>query len=253
MDVQGRTAIVTGTSGGIGSAIAEAFLAAGARVLGVDKAAAPPATSRGPLYCGLELDLTEPDAAVRIIEECEDRLGPPDILINNAGIGDARPILETTDADFERYLTVNLKVPFALCREVIRRMIPRGGGAIVNISSSYAIIGATSSAGYTPTKGGVAALTRYLAPEHGRDGIRTNAVAPGTVATPLNAKRREDAHYQRMWFETCPIGRAAEPSEIAEAVLYLASDRASYINGVVLPVDGGWMSTKVMPRPVEAQ
>jgi 3-oxoacyl-[acyl-carrier protein] reductase len=169
--------------------------------------------------------------------------------VNNAGIGNAKSILDTTDETFDRYLAINLKVPFALCREGVASIQGRGG-VIVNIASVFGIVVAAAIAAYAPTKAGVIGLTLDLAAEFGRDGIRVNAVAPGAVRTPLTQDRLDnDAWFRKMNFETCPLERAAEPREIADAILYLASDRASYVTGVVLPVDGGWSITKVVPRP----
>lgn len=246
MDLSTKTAIVTGTSSGIGAAIATAFLEAGATVLGVDRS---DASIEHAAYSHRALDLTADNAATVILSDCENRFGPPDILVNNAGIGAARSILETSDADFERYLAVNLKAPFALCREVIRSMQGRGG-AIVNIASVFGMIGAAESAAYVPTKAGIIGLTRCLATEFGRDGIRVNAVAPGTIETPLTADRiAKDTWFGRMNFDTTPAGRLGKPTEIADAVLFLASDHASFITGVTLPVDGGWSMAKFAPHP----
>jgi len=186
---------------------------------------------------------------LRVLATCEERFGPVDILVNNAGIGNAKSILDTTDETFDRYLAINLKVPFALCREGVASIQGRGG-VIVNIASVFGIVVAAAIAAYAPTKAGVIGLTLDLAAEFGRDGIRVNAVAPGAVRTPLTQDRLDnDAWFRKMNFETCPLERAAEPREIADAILYLASDRASYVTGVVLPVDGGWSITKVVPRP----
>lgn len=247
MRLDGKTALVTGTSSGIGAAIATTFLASGARVFGVDRQ--PPLTPFEGDFQHMDADLSEPNIASRIFAACSQAFGSPDILVNNAGIGNARSILDTSDADFDRYLTINLKAPFALCREAVMSMRGRGG-SIVNIASVFGIVGAAGSAAYVPTKSGIIGLTRNLAAEFGRDGIRVNAVAPGTIATPLTRERIEsDEWFRKMNYETCPLERAGEPSEIADAVLYLVSDRATFVTGVVLPVDGGWSITKVAPRP----
>ena len=175
--------------------------------------------------------------------------GSVHILVNNVGIGNARSILDTSDNEFDRYLTINLKAPFAFCREAVKTMAGRDG-AIINIASVFGIIGAAQSAAYVPTKSGIIGLTRNLAAEFGRDGIRVNAVAPGLIATPLTRERlNENEWFRKTMIETCPLGRAGDPAEIADAVLYLASDRSSFVNGVVLPVDGGWSITKVVPPP----
>jgi NAD(P)-dependent dehydrogenase (short-subunit alcohol dehydrogenase family) len=247
MRLDGKVALVTGTSSGIGAAIAKTFVAAGARVFGVDRQ--PPLVGLSGDFYHMNADLAEAGIAPRIFAECTERFGSVDILVNNAGIGNARSILDTSDNEFDRYLTINLKAPFALCREAVKTMAGRGG-AIINIASVFGIIGASQSAAYVPTKSGIIGLTRNLAAEFGRDGIRVNAVAPGLIATPLTRERlNENEWFRKTMIETCPLGRCGDPAEVADAVLYLASDRSSFVHGVVLPVDGGWSITKVVPRP----
>ncbi|MDM0116115.1 SDR family oxidoreductase [Variovorax sp. J22R133] len=249
MRLKDKIAIVTGTSSGIGSAVAALFVEEGAYVLGVARRASegPAASER---FHALELDLGVPGAAEQVVKACVDRFGAPDILINNAGRGNAKALLDTTDEDLLAYCQVNLFAPFALCRSAIPLMRKRGG-SIVNISSSYGIVGAAKSSAYVPTKAAIIGMTRNMATEFGRDGIRVNAVAPGLINTPLVQERlKSDAWFRKMQLETNPMQRPGEAIEIAKVCLFLASDDASFVNGVVLPVDGGWTMAKSLPEPM---
>jgi len=246
----GKSAVVTGTSSGIGRAIAAAFLREGAKVLGVDRAASPEELDSDRGFVGLALDLTEAGAADRVVAVATRAHGPVDVVVNNAGIGNARPILDTSDEDLERYFRVNLAAPFSLCRSAIASMRGRGG-AIVNVASVFGMTGAAHSSSYSATKAGLAGLTRQLAAEHGRDGIRVNAVAPGLIATPLSEERiASNPWFRRMMIEGCPMGRAGRAEEIAEVCAFLASDAASFVSGIVMPVDGGWSTAKFLPQPL---
>ena len=246
MNMHDKVVVVTGSTSGIGKAATEKFLKLGAKVLGIGSSVR--ASGSGDRFHEIRIDLASAGAAEAVFEECDRRFGTVDVLVNNAGIGNASSILDTSDDDLERYLLINLKAPFALCREALQRMVPRGSGVIVNVSSVYGLIGAASSSAYSASKAGLIGLTRNLAAEFGRDGIRANAVAPGTTATPINADRLINARWMYgMWMDTTPLGRPGNPAEVA--IAFLASDESSYINGVVLPVDGGWSSTKVVPKP----
>ncbi|MBK9133312.1 MAG: SDR family oxidoreductase [Betaproteobacteria bacterium] len=243
---------MTGTSSGIGFAIAELFIAEGASVLGVDREPAPEIQLRAKAFRSMTVDLSEPQAAERIVATCIEGLGMPDILVNNAGIGNAKPVLQTTDAELARYFAVNVIAPFGLCRAVIPVMRGRGG-AIVNVASVSGLVGTAQSAGYGESKAAVAAMTRNLATEFGRDGIRVNAVAPGLVVTPLTRERASrNTWFKRMYYDHSPMGRDGLAQELAHPCLFLASDEASYVNGVVLAVDGGWSIAKYLPDPAVA-
>ena len=245
--LQGKTALITGTSSGIGKAIAEVFLREGAGVIGVDRQAAPPELLDRKGYSSITLDLSDRKECNKLFDECVRRFGYVDILVNNAGIGNATTITSTSDEDLDRYLEIDLGAPFRLCRAAVSAMRPRGG-AIVNITSVYALGGVSGSAGYATAKAALVSLTRQLATEFGRDGIRVNAVAPGPIATPLTKERLEkNPRFRQVMIEACPLGRTGRPEEIAEVCAFLASDAASYVNGVILPVDGGWLDARVLP------
>lgn len=247
----GRIAIITGTSSGIGLATANLFLDAGAKVLGADCAPPEAVLMLRPGFVAHVADLTESGAADATVAACAEAFGDVDVLINNAGMGNARPILETSDEDLARYLALNLVAPFAMARACIRVMQKRGG-AIVNMASAFGVIGAASSAAYVPTKAAMIGLTHQLATEYGRDGIRVNAVAPGLIETALTADRlATNPWFRRMMLDGCPMARAGSALDVAQACLFLASDAAGFINGVVLPVDGGWSSSKFLPKPLE--
>ena len=252
MRIDDKVAIVTGSSSGIGLAITRRFLDAGGRVFGVDRSAADASVSGRNGFHHLTLDLTEKGAPEAAVQACASDLGPVDILINNAGIGNAKPLLETTDEDLYRYIAINLAAPFALCRSAIGRMRGRGG-CVVNMASVFGIVGVANSAAYGVTKGAIAQMTRQFAPEFGRDGVRVNAIAPGLIASPLTAERiAAKGWFRNSFIDASPLGRAGEADEIAQAALFLSSPAAAFITGVVLPVDGGWSAAKMLPDPATA-
>ena len=249
MRLAGKIAIVTGAASGIGLATAKLFAAEGARVLGADIQDFPADIVATPGFQGLRIDLTEQGAENAVFGACAQAFGTPDILFNNAGIGNSKPILETDDAALHRYLAANLAAPFRLAREAVRVMRGRGG-AIVNTASIFGMRGAASSSAYGPTKAAMIGMTMQLATEYGRDGIRVNAIAPGLIATAMTRERLEtNAFFREQMIGRTPLGFPGAPEDIAEACLFLASDAARFVTGVVLPVDGGWSAAGYMPAP----
>ena len=255
-----RSAIITGSSSGIGRAIATRLAADGFWVLLAD-------VRRDPLTGGTPTDeviaasggaceYARADVSAR--EDCErlvalavERTGSLDVLVNNAALAGAhsKPLLETGDDDFDAIMAVNLRGPFMLCRAAVRQMVaqpPRDGdgtrGRIINITSQHGMVGAPGHSAYAVSKGGLVQLTRQVAVEHGRDGIICNAVAPGKIVTGTPGDLSRDTESAAYVRGRTPFGRLGEPDDVAAAVAFLASADASYISGVNLMVDGGWMA-----------
>jgi NAD(P)-dependent dehydrogenase (short-subunit alcohol dehydrogenase family) len=240
----GRVCIVTGGSQGIGEACARRFAREGAQVVIADVADAPGqalAAELGALYVHCDVgDKAQVDALVAATLRAHGRI---DVLVNNAGIFKAADFLEVTEADFDAVLRVNLKGSFLLGQAVAREMAKAGKGSIVNMSSVNAVLTIPTIASYNVSKGGINQLTRVMALALADKGIRVNAVAPGTIATELAAKAvlTSDEAKARILSRT-PMKRLGEPSEVADAVAYLASDAASYVTGEIVVVDGGRMT-----------
>lgn len=185
----------------------------------------------------------------RLVAHAVARTGSLDVLVNNAVLAGAhsKPLLETSDDDFDAIMAVNLRGPFMLCREAIRQMLtqpPRGDarGRIVNITSQHGMVGSPGHSAYAVSKGGLAQLTRQIAVEHGSDGIICNAVAPGKIVTGAVGDLSQDPDGLAYVRSRTPFGRLGEPQDVAVAVAFLASDAAAYISGINLMVDGGWMA-----------
>lgn len=238
-----KVAIVTGAGSGIGRAITLAFAREGARVLAVDRdpsglattiaAAAKPVTP-------VQGDVTDPQLPGTLRAALRD-LGQLDILVNNAGIGGGGDVEHTSDDDLRRYLEVNVVGLFRLSRFAVEEMKPRRRGAILNLASVYSVMGASHSAGYSTSKGAVAAFTRQLATDYGPHGIRVNALGPGLIETPLTAERiRTQAWRRRVAIDQIPLQRVGQPEDVAAAAVFLCSDEAGFITGELLKVDGGW-------------
>ncbi|HEY8653732.1 MAG TPA: SDR family oxidoreductase [Dermatophilaceae bacterium] len=247
LSLEGKLAVVTGASQGIGLAIAECLARAGADIIGVS------------------YDMTEGESDVRTVVEEQGRTFTPmradfsvreqvtalaaelakrkvDILVNNAGSIRRAPAAVHTDEDFDYVVDVNLRSAFILSREVGRSMMSRGQGKIINTASLLSFQGGVDVPGYTSSKSAIAGLTKALANEWAPLGVNVNAVAPGYVATANTYDLRQDAARSKEILERIPAGRWAEPSDIAGAVLFLCSHAADYIHGIILPVDGGWLA-----------
>jgi NAD(P)-dependent dehydrogenase (short-subunit alcohol dehydrogenase family) len=244
--LDGKVCVITGAAGGIGAETARLFMQEGAKVAGVDVAGG----SEG--HLDLECDVTDPGDVESMFSRAREELGRIDVLFNNAGIspGDDGSVLETGLEAWQRVQDVNLKSVFLCCKYGIPHLLEAGGGSVINTASFVAVMGAaTSQISYTASKGGVLALSRELGVELARRGVRVNALCPGPVNTPLlqelYAKDPEQAARRLVHV---PMGRFAEPREIAQGALFLASDDSSYVTASTFLVDGGLASAYVTPE-----
>lgn len=170
--------------------------------------------------------------------------GRLDYLINNAGIGSPKPVHETDDETLDYFLGLMLRAPFRLAREALKVM--GSGASIVNVSSTYAVLGGLRGGAYSAAKAGLVGLTTHMAAQYGSAGIRSNAVAPGVIPTPMIAHRLDDEKFQRMNYDMTPSGRHGTVEDVANAIFFLCSPAAGWINGQLLAIDGGWSSTKFL-------
>jgi gluconate 5-dehydrogenase len=245
--LDGRHAVVTGGGRGIGAAIARALGEHGAAVLIAEQDAArgdgaADALRRDGIEAhAIAVDVTRPGDVERMFDEAGTRLGGFDILVNNAGMSQRTAAEDYPDADLERMIALNLTAVFACMRSAARRWIASGTpGAIVNLGSFASVVADPLSAPYAATKGAVLQLTRTCAVEWAPHGIRVNAIGPGYTRTDMTAPAMGEPDTLAKIRERTPLGRAAEPHEIAPAAVYLASEAASYVTGHLLMVDGGW-------------
>jgi dihydroanticapsin dehydrogenase len=243
----GRRAVITGAAAGIGRATAQRLADEGARVLlvDVDPAVEEAAAAIAPAGCaaGVVADVSLPGAVERVAELAVERLGGVDTLVNNAAIHRVGPVDELSLEDWEATFAVNVRSCFLTTRALVPELRRAGGGAIVNTTSQVALRGAPGATAYAASKGAVISFTRSLARELAPDGIRVNAICPGWVATPFNDPvvtllGGSQAHASLVR-ESVPLGRQAEPHEIAAGTLFLVSAAASYMTGQVLTIDGG--------------
>lgn len=246
-------AIITGAAQGIGRATLQRFVRAGARVLACDQKAdeleeARASSGQPERVRTLAQDITAPSAPADALAAALGAFGRVDWLVNNAGIGNAKPADQTSDAEWDRFLDVNLRAAFRYARAVLPRLEPERG-AIVHVASIFGILGNPGSAPYAASKAALIGLTRQMAADYGPRGIRINAVAPGVVPTQLSQERlSNDAYYRRLVAEPTPFVRLGRPQDIANAVWFLCSDEAAFVNGHTLVVDGGWSVTNYVPR-----
>jgi len=252
--LDGKVAVITGAGGGMGREAALLFCEEGARVCvaDVDADAAQKTASEAGDAFAIKVDVSDSDSVRVMYEQTAERYGGIDVLYNNAGISppDDDSILETEPDAWQRVQDVNTKGVYLCCKHGIPHLLERGGGSVINVASFVALVGAaTSQISYTASKGAVLALSRELAVQFARQGIRVNALCPGPVETPLLLRIFGDdpAAYERRRVHL-PMGRLAKPREIVNAALFLASDESSYVNGATFLVDGGLTAAYVTPE-----
>jgi NAD(P)-dependent dehydrogenase (short-subunit alcohol dehydrogenase family) len=234
-----RTVIVTGARGGIGEATARKFMKLGDRVYGTDLAFGETPHDFIEVIC----DVTDPDAVRGLVERAVSETGRIDVLVNNAGIRVEADVINTTIEEWDRMMAVNLTAVFLGCKFALPHMLKQASGAIVNVASAAGLNPLPNRAAYCANKAGVIGLTRQMALQYARQGVRVNAVCPGSTLTPFArdamAKTGDPAAAEAAVSERLPIGRFGRPEEIANAIAYFASDEASFITGSILDVDGG--------------
>ena len=250
--MKGRVALVTGAGSGIGRATSLVFAREGAKVMAVDLTDGPMQETvnlivgGGGEASGMTADVSKAEEVQRMVSETVSRFGRIDAAFNNAGIhtGTRIPFHEYPEDEWDRVIGVNLKGVWLCIKYELPQMLVQGGGAIVNTSSVAGLVASSGTSAYTASKHGVAGLTKSAAMDYARQGIRVNAVAPGVIMTPMmdlimesNNTPQDELHNDQ------PIGRMGKPEEIAEVVVWLCTDAASYVTGHVFPIDGGYMAT----------
>ena len=246
--LDGKVALVTGAGRGLGQAMAIALAEAGADVAGLDilplddTAARVQALGRRFLPLNTNLLKAHAEDMTKVVEQVVDGLGSLDILINNAGIIRRAPVLEFTEKDWDDVIQINLKAVFLISQAAGQVMAERGKGKIINIASMLSFQGGIRIPSYTASKSGVAGLTRLFANELAAKGLNVNAIAPGYMATDNTAPLRADANRAPAILSRIPAGRWGEPVDLMGAVVFLASSASDYMNGAIVPVDGGWLT-----------
>lgn len=244
-----EVAIITGAGGGIGLATAKQLHATGMAIVGIGRdpgklAALEEVIPDPDRVATLSVDIADDAAPQAIVGLALERFGRIDFLINNAGLGSPKPLHETDDESLDRFLGVMLRAPFRLARDAIVHMKP--GAAIINVTSTFAVVGGRRGGAYSAAKGGLTALTLHIACEYGAQGIRANCVAPGVTLTDMVSSRLDDKGFRRMNIDMTPAQRLGTVDDVASTIAFLCSPGGAHINGQTIVVDGGWSSTKYL-------
>jgi len=254
MRLKDKVSLITGAASGIGKATALVFAREGAKVMCADinaegaEAVARQIADTGGEAASIKVDVAVEAEVKEMVSQTVARWGRLDVLYNNAGIGYGMPVTHVTEEDWDRLMDINLKGVFFGCKHAIPEMLKNGGGSIVSTASDAGLVGTAMLSPYCASKGGVVLFTKSLAVEWGAMGIRVNCVCPGVIRTPildpfLATAQAAGATAEEVWARMArvhPVGRVGEPEEVGRAVAFLASDEASFITGVALPVDGGF-------------
>lgn len=244
--LDGKVAIVTGANKGLGQGIAVALAQAGAHIAGVSREAADQTRSLvealGVKFINVQADLGSIEPRDRIVSETVSGLGGLDILVNNAGIIRRQDAVDFSEQDWDDVMNVNIKSAFFMCQAAGRVMIDQGSGKIINIASMLSFQGGIRVPSYTASKSGIAGITKLLACEWASKGININAIAPGYMATDNTAQLRADQGRSTEILARIPAGRWGEASDIGGTAVFLASRASDYLNGAIIPVDGGWQA-----------
>ncbi len=237
--LDGRIALITGASSGIGAACAERFEREGARIAGLDIAPQPEGS---PCEAWREVDVRDEQAVSQAITSLAESLGRIDILVNAAGVAGGGPAHELDQDEWDRVVDINLKGTFLVSKHVLARMVAQGSGNLVHLASVEGLMGLEGALPYNASKGGVVLMTRNMAIDYGRLGIRVNCICPGFIETPMTGLLREPGlePIQKAITEAHMLGRMGQPQEVAAAAAFLASDDASFVSGHALVVDGGF-------------
>jgi len=243
--LSGKTAIVTGAASGMGREEAILFALEGAEVVATDineagvKAVVDEIVKQGGKAIALAHDVSSEDDWRRVVDTCLKTYGKIDVLVNNAGVSSETTVLDATVDQWNKVMAINVTSVFLGMKHVIPHMQAAGGGSIINISSIAGLTGCCGAGPYTASKGAVRMLTKAAAVDYGKDKIRVNSIHPGYIETPMSSKFIQHEPTFQYFMSMTPLARVGQPSEVAKAALFLASDASSYVTGVELAVDGG--------------
>ena len=244
--LEGKIALVTGANTGLGQGIALALAAAGADIAGAGIVPAEETAAKvralGRRFVNIEANLGSIEPVERVVREAVEGLGGLDILVNNAGLIRRADAVEFSEKDWDDVMNVNIKSAFFMCQAAGRHFIAQGRGKIINIASMLSFQGGIRVPSYTASKSGIAGITRLLANEWAQQGLNINAIAPGYMATDNTAQLRADEDRNKAILDRIPAGRWGEPSDLGGTAVFLSSRASDYVNGAVIPVDGGWLA-----------